>query len=106
MSAMRRKFDEDIKIGAVHIVRETGKPIAQVEIASPGGRAAQAATRPGSLSARRGAWSRLAAQHRRAARSTRLRHAQPYPVTSTKAARQSAPRQPAGSRAMMSRFGW
>jgi transposase len=26
----RRKFDEDFKIGAVRIVRESGKPIAQV----------------------------------------------------------------------------
>jgi transposase len=26
----RRKFDEDFKAGAVRIVRETGKPIAQV----------------------------------------------------------------------------
>ena len=26
----RRKFDEDFKQGAVRIVRETGKPIAQV----------------------------------------------------------------------------
>ena len=30
MSEARRKFDEDFKIGAVRIVRETGKPIAQV----------------------------------------------------------------------------
>ena len=30
MSEIRRKFDEDFKIGAVRIVRETGKPIAQV----------------------------------------------------------------------------
>ena len=30
MSEVRRKFDEDFKIGAVRIVRETGKPIAQV----------------------------------------------------------------------------
>jgi transposase len=27
---LRRKFDEDFKAGAVRIVRETGKPIAQV----------------------------------------------------------------------------
>jgi transposase len=30
MSEVRRKFDEDFKTGAVRIVRETGKPIAQV----------------------------------------------------------------------------
>jgi len=30
MSEMRRKFDEDFKIGAARIVRETGRPIAQV----------------------------------------------------------------------------
>jgi len=30
MAETRRKFDEDFKIGAVRIVRETGKPIAQV----------------------------------------------------------------------------
>ena len=30
MAEVRRKFDEDFKIGAVRIVRETGKPIAQV----------------------------------------------------------------------------
>ena len=30
MAANRRKFDEDFKAGAVRIVRETGKPIAQV----------------------------------------------------------------------------
>ncbi len=30
MSRTRRKFDEDFKAGAVRIVRETGKPIAQV----------------------------------------------------------------------------
>lgn len=30
MSEARRKFDEDFKNGAVRIVRETGKPIAQV----------------------------------------------------------------------------
>src|SRR4051794_14956347 len=30
MSEIRRKFDEDFKIGAVRIVRETGKPITQV----------------------------------------------------------------------------
>jgi transposase len=30
MSEVRRKLDEDFKIGAVRIVRETGKPIAQV----------------------------------------------------------------------------
>ncbi len=30
MSETRRKFDEDFKIGAVRIVRESGKPIAQV----------------------------------------------------------------------------
>src|SRR5918994_519615 len=30
MSEIRRKFDEDFKIGAVRIVRESGKPIAQV----------------------------------------------------------------------------
>ena len=30
MSESRRKFDEDFKIGAVRIVRESGKPIAQV----------------------------------------------------------------------------
>ena len=30
MSEARRRFDEDFKIGAVRIVRETGKPIAQV----------------------------------------------------------------------------
>ncbi len=30
MAEVRRKFDEDFKIGAVRIVRETGRPIAQV----------------------------------------------------------------------------
>ena len=30
MSEVRRRFDEDFKIGAVRIVRETGKPIAHV----------------------------------------------------------------------------
>ena len=30
MAETRRKFDEDFKIGAVRIVRETGKPIAEV----------------------------------------------------------------------------
>jgi transposase len=30
MAEARRKFDEDFKIGAVRIVRESGKPIAQV----------------------------------------------------------------------------
>ena len=30
MSETRRKFDEDFKIGAVRIVRESGKPIARV----------------------------------------------------------------------------
>jgi transposase len=30
MAEVRRKFDEDFKIGAVRIVRETGKPIAEV----------------------------------------------------------------------------
>jgi transposase len=30
MSETRRKFDEDFKQGAVRLVRETGKPIAQV----------------------------------------------------------------------------
>jgi transposase len=30
MSGTRRMFDEDFKIGAVRIVRESGKPIAQV----------------------------------------------------------------------------
>ena len=30
MVETRRKFDEDFKAGAVRIVRETGKPIAQV----------------------------------------------------------------------------
>ena len=30
MSGTRRIFDEDFKIGAVRIVRESGKPIAQV----------------------------------------------------------------------------
>ena len=30
MARTRRKFDEDFKHGAVRIVRETGKPIAQV----------------------------------------------------------------------------
>ena len=30
MSEVRRRFDEDFKIGAVRIVRETGRPIAQV----------------------------------------------------------------------------
>jgi transposase len=30
MAESRRKFDEDFKNGAVRIVRETGKPIAQV----------------------------------------------------------------------------
>jgi transposase len=30
MAQARRKFDEDFKIGAVHVVRESGKPIAQV----------------------------------------------------------------------------
>ncbi|SRR5579875_3442449 len=30
MAEIRRKFDEDFKEGAVRLVRETGKPIAQV----------------------------------------------------------------------------
>ena len=30
MSETRRKFDEDVKIGAVRIVRESGRPIAKV----------------------------------------------------------------------------
>ena len=30
MARTRRKFDEDLKAGAVRIVRETGRPIAQV----------------------------------------------------------------------------
>ena len=30
MSEIRRKFDQDFKEGAVRLVRETGKPIAQV----------------------------------------------------------------------------
>jgi transposase len=30
MAEARRKFDEDFKIGAVRIVRDSGKPIAQV----------------------------------------------------------------------------
>ena len=30
MAEIRRKFDEDVKHGAVQIVRQTGKPIAQV----------------------------------------------------------------------------
>jgi transposase len=30
MGETRRKFDEDFKVGAVRIVRETGKPISQV----------------------------------------------------------------------------
>ena len=30
MADMRRKFDRDFKEGAVRLVRETGKPIAQV----------------------------------------------------------------------------
>ena len=30
MGQARRKFDEDFKIGAVRVVRESGKPIAQV----------------------------------------------------------------------------
>ncbi len=30
MAETRRKFDEDFKEGAVRLVRETGKPIAQV----------------------------------------------------------------------------
>ena len=30
MAEVRRKFDEDFKHGAVQIVRQTGKPIAQV----------------------------------------------------------------------------
>ena len=30
MSEVRRRFDEDFKIGAVRIVRETGRPIARV----------------------------------------------------------------------------
>jgi transposase len=30
MAETRRKFDEDFKIGAVRIVRESGKPVAQV----------------------------------------------------------------------------
>ena len=30
MGEVRRKFDQDFKEGAVRLVRETGKPIAQV----------------------------------------------------------------------------
>ena len=40
MAQVRRKFDEDFKQGAVRLVRETGKPTAQVarELGSPRGR--------------------------------------------------------------------
>jgi transposase len=30
MGETRRKFDKDFRVGAVRLVRETGKPIAQV----------------------------------------------------------------------------
>jgi transposase-like protein len=30
MTETRRKFDQDFKAGAVRLVRETGKPIAQI----------------------------------------------------------------------------
>jgi hypothetical protein len=36
MAETRRKFDQDFKEGAVRLVRETGKPIAQVA-KGPGG---------------------------------------------------------------------
>ncbi len=35
MAGARRKFDEDSKQGAVQLVRETGKPIAQEDRARP-----------------------------------------------------------------------
>ncbi len=35
MAETRRKFDEDFKEGAVRLVRETGKPIAQVATGKP-----------------------------------------------------------------------
>ncbi|VBA38545.1 hypothetical protein LAUMK13_02140 [Mycobacterium innocens] len=37
----RRKFDQQFKVGAVRIVRETGKPIAQVarDLGDPSGHA-------------------------------------------------------------------
>ena len=36
MAETRRKFDQDFKEGAVRLVRETGKPIAQAAQRVPG----------------------------------------------------------------------
>jgi transposase len=36
MAESRRKFDHDFRDGAVRLVRETGKPIAQVARGHPG----------------------------------------------------------------------
>ncbi len=38
MEETRRKFDQDFKEGAVRLVRETGKPIAQVHAGELGRR--------------------------------------------------------------------
>jgi transposase-like protein len=55
MAQARRKFDEDFKQGAVRLVRETGKPIAQVarELGGQRGNAGQL-VRPRPAAARRG----------------------------------------------------
>ena len=57
MAETRRKFDEDFKQGAVRIVRETGKPIAQVarELGSTRARWATGARRSGAAAASRSA---------------------------------------------------
>jgi transposase len=47
MAEARRKFDEDFKQGAVRLVRESGKPIAQVDEGTLGNWCAQERRRRG-----------------------------------------------------------